>query len=72
MVIDFCLFAVVNVSSTDLFCLCICLCVHVSGQSSVNFIFNLVEAHEGAHGDFSLKEGRPLSGQTAFYYSPQK
>nr|XP_019939288.1 PREDICTED: von Willebrand factor A domain-containing protein 7-like [Paralichthys olivaceus]XP_019939289.1 PREDICTED: von Willebrand factor A domain-containing protein 7-like [Paralichthys olivaceus] len=36
--------------------------VKVTGQSSVNFIFNLVEAHEGAHGDFSLKEGRPLSG----------
>ncbi|KAF3852030.1 hypothetical protein F7725_005385 [Dissostichus mawsoni] len=40
--------------------------VKVISQSSVNFIFNLVEAHEGAHGDFSLKEGRPLSGQTAF------
>ncbi|KAM9856777.1 von Willebrand factor A domain-containing protein 7 [Aulostomus maculatus] len=36
--------------------------VKVTGQSSVNFIFNLVEAYEGAHGDFSLKEGRPLSG----------
>ncbi|KAM3622807.1 uncharacterized protein V6R79_003398 [Siganus canaliculatus] len=36
--------------------------VKVTGQSSVNFIFNLVEAHEGAHGDFSLKEGRPLTG----------
>ncbi|XP_073335897.1 von Willebrand factor A domain-containing protein 7 [Pagrus major] len=36
--------------------------VKVTGQSSVNFIFSLVEAHEGAHGDFSLKEGRPLSG----------
>ncbi|XP_029288639.1 von Willebrand factor A domain-containing protein 7 [Cottoperca gobio] len=36
--------------------------VKVTGQSSVNFIYNLVEAHEGAHGDFSLKEGRPLSG----------
>lgn len=30
----------------------------------MNFIFSLVEAHEGAHGDFGLKEGRPLSGQT--------
>ncbi|XP_049900731.1 von Willebrand factor A domain-containing protein 7 [Epinephelus moara] len=39
--------------------------VKVTGQSSVNFIFNLVEAHEGAHGDFSLKEGRPLSGGNA-------
>lgn len=36
--------------------------VKVSGQSSVNFIYNLVEAHGGANGDFSLKEGRPLSG----------
>ncbi|KAM8880382.1 von Willebrand factor A domain-containing protein 7 [Spinachia spinachia] len=34
----------------------------VTGQSSVNFIFNLVEADEGGRGDFSLKEGRPLSG----------
>ncbi|XP_054460556.1 von Willebrand factor A domain-containing protein 7 [Anoplopoma fimbria] len=39
--------------------------VKVTGQSSVNFIFNLVEAHEGAHGDFSLMEGRPLSGGNA-------
>nr|XP_020496296.1 LOW QUALITY PROTEIN: von Willebrand factor A domain-containing protein 7-like [Labrus bergylta] len=36
--------------------------VKVTGQSSVNFIFNLVEAHEGAHGDFSLMEQRPQSG----------
>ncbi|XP_053711313.1 von Willebrand factor A domain-containing protein 7-like [Synchiropus splendidus] len=36
--------------------------VKVTGQSSVNFIFNLVEAFEGAHGDFSLKEGRPFAG----------
>lgn len=41
----------------------ISLCV-AAGQSSLNFIFSLVEAHEGAHGDFGLKEGRPLSGQT--------
>lgn len=39
------------------------LCV-LLGQSSVNFFFSLVEAHEGAHGDFGLQEGRPLSGQT--------
>lgn len=39
------------------------MCV-LLGQSSVNFIFDLVEAHEGAHGDLGLKEGRPLSGQT--------
>ncbi|XP_058496576.1 von Willebrand factor A domain-containing protein 7-like [Solea solea] len=36
--------------------------VKVAGQSSVNFLYNLVEAHEGVHADFSLKEGRPLSG----------
>ncbi|XP_063333347.1 von Willebrand factor A domain-containing protein 7-like [Pelmatolapia mariae] len=36
--------------------------VKVTGQSSVDFIYNLVEEHEGAHGDFSVKEGRPLSG----------
>lgn len=35
----------------------------MSGQSSVDFIFNFVEAHEGAHSDFTLKEGRPLTGQ---------
>lgn len=40
------------------------ICVFTPGQSSLNFIYNLVEAHEGAHGDYSLKEGRPLSGQT--------
>ncbi|KAL3996218.1 solute carrier family 6 (neurotransmitter transporter, GABA) member 1 [Sarotherodon galilaeus] len=39
--------------------------VKVTGQSSVNFIYNLVEEHEGAHGDFSVKEGRPLSGGNA-------
>lgn len=37
-----------------------------SGQSSVNFIYNLVEESVGAHGDFSLKEGHPLSGQGTF------
>ncbi|KAM3867752.1 von Willebrand factor A domain-containing protein 7-like [Diretmus argenteus] len=37
----------------------------VSGQSSVNFIYNLVEPYEGVHGDFSLKEGRPLTGGNA-------
>lgn len=35
----------------------------VSGQNSVNFIYNFVEAHEGAHEDFMLKEGRPLIGK---------
>ncbi|CAK6953310.1 Hypothetical predicted protein [Scomber scombrus] len=36
--------------------------IKVIGQSSVNFIYNLVEEHKGVHGDFSMKEGRPLSG----------
>lgn len=39
--------------------------VKVIGQSSVNFIYNLVEPHEGSHGDYSLKEGRPLTGGNA-------
>ncbi|XP_061625324.1 von Willebrand factor A domain-containing protein 7-like [Phyllopteryx taeniolatus] len=39
--------------------------VKVTGQSSINFIYNLVEAHEGLHADFFLKEGRPLSGGNA-------
>ncbi|XP_019732033.1 von Willebrand factor A domain-containing protein 7-like [Hippocampus comes] len=39
--------------------------VKVAGQSSMNFIYNLVEAHEGVHADFFLKEGRPLSGGNA-------
>lgn len=30
----------------------------------MNFFFNVVEANEGGHGDFSLKDGRPVSGQT--------
>ena len=37
----------------------------VPGQSSVNFIFNLMEAHEGGTGGYSLKEGRPLTGETS-------
>ncbi|XP_077427146.1 von Willebrand factor A domain-containing protein 7-like [Vanacampus margaritifer] len=41
--------------------------VKVAGQSSKNFIFNLVEANEGVHGDFFLKEGRPLSGGNATF-----
>ncbi|XP_069024123.1 von Willebrand factor A domain-containing protein 7 [Embiotoca jacksoni] len=36
--------------------------VKVIGQSSVDCIFNLVEATERVHGGFNLKEGRPLSG----------
>ncbi|KAM9315079.1 von Willebrand factor A domain-containing protein 7 isoform 2-T2 [Pholidichthys leucotaenia] len=39
--------------------------VKITGQSSVNFIYNLVEAHEGAHADFNQKEGRLLSGGNA-------
>ncbi|XP_064859717.1 von Willebrand factor A domain-containing protein 7 [Oncorhynchus nerka] len=34
----------------------------VIGQSSVNFGYHFVEAFGGAHGDFGLKEGRPLTG----------
>ncbi|XP_059903279.1 von Willebrand factor A domain-containing protein 7 [Gadus macrocephalus] len=37
----------------------------VTGQSSVNFIFNLMEEHEGGHRGYSLKEGRPLTGGNA-------
>ncbi|XP_054634996.1 von Willebrand factor A domain-containing protein 7 [Dunckerocampus dactyliophorus] len=36
--------------------------VKVIGQSSVNFIYNLVEAHEGVPSEYFLKESRPLSG----------
>nr|XP_046264804.1 von Willebrand factor A domain-containing protein 7-like [Scatophagus argus]XP_046264811.1 von Willebrand factor A domain-containing protein 7-like [Scatophagus argus]XP_046264819.1 von Willebrand factor A domain-containing protein 7-like [Scatophagus argus] len=36
--------------------------VKVIGQSSVNFVYNLVEAHEGAHSGFSLQSGRPPTG----------
>ncbi|KAM7009756.1 von Willebrand factor A domain-containing protein 7-like [Tautogolabrus adspersus] len=39
--------------------------VKVTGQSPLNFILDLVEFHEGAHSDFSLMEGRPLSGGNA-------
>ncbi|XP_061625320.1 von Willebrand factor A domain-containing protein 7-like [Phyllopteryx taeniolatus] len=39
--------------------------VKVTGQSPLNFIYNLVEAHEGLHADFFLKQGRPLSGGNA-------
>jgi len=34
----------------------------VPGQSSVNFIYNLMEVHEGPHGRYTLKESRPLTG----------
>ncbi|XP_060941061.1 von Willebrand factor A domain-containing protein 7-like [Limanda limanda] len=36
--------------------------VKVIGQSPLDFIFYLLEAHEGAQGDLNLKERRPLSG----------
>nr|XP_061792173.1 von Willebrand factor A domain-containing protein 7-like [Nerophis lumbriciformis] len=36
--------------------------VKVTGQSLFNFLYNLVEPQEGAHADFFLKEGRPISG----------
>lgn len=38
----------------------VCVLVPMLGQSSVDFISNNVEAHGG---EFSLKEGRPLTGQ---------
>ncbi|XP_028974266.2 von Willebrand factor A domain-containing protein 7 [Esox lucius] len=34
----------------------------VIGQSSINFVYNFVEAFERAQGEFGLKEGRPLTG----------
>ncbi|XP_061625323.1 von Willebrand factor A domain-containing protein 7-like [Phyllopteryx taeniolatus] len=49
----------ISVDSYDLYS------VKVTGQSPVNFIYNLVEAYEGLHADFFLKEGRPLSGGKA-------
>ncbi|KAG5285814.1 hypothetical protein AALO_G00007750 [Alosa alosa] len=39
--------------------------VKVTGQSSINFLFNFVEAFGGAHGDFSLKQSRPSIGKNA-------
>ena len=42
----------------------LCRAGSVPGQSSVNFIFNLMEVHEGGHRGYSLKEGRPLTGET--------
>ncbi|XP_031415803.1 von Willebrand factor A domain-containing protein 7 [Clupea harengus] len=39
--------------------------VKVTGQSSINFLFNFVEAFGGAHGDFSLKQSRPSVGKSA-------
>ncbi|KAL1023658.1 hypothetical protein UPYG_G00044180 [Umbra pygmaea] len=33
----------------------------VIGQSSINFLYNFVEVFEGARGDLSLKNGRPLT-----------
>ncbi|XP_031415797.1 von Willebrand factor A domain-containing protein 7-like [Clupea harengus] len=39
--------------------------VKVTGQSSINFLFNFVEAFGGAHGDFSLKQSRPSVGKNA-------
>ncbi|KAL2097666.1 hypothetical protein ACEWY4_006873 [Coilia grayii] len=38
--------------------------VKVTGQSSINFLFNIVEAFGGAHGDFSLKQSRPSIGKS--------
>ncbi|KAM6971809.1 von Willebrand factor A domain-containing protein 7-like [Aplochiton taeniatus] len=36
--------------------------VKVIGCSSLSFIYHFMEAFSGAHGDFSLMEGRPLTG----------
>ncbi|KAM9314807.1 von Willebrand factor A domain-containing protein 7-like [Pholidichthys leucotaenia] len=36
--------------------------VKVTGQSSLNFIFNFVEESKGAHSGISVKEGRPTTG----------
>ncbi|XP_034043930.1 von Willebrand factor A domain-containing protein 7-like [Thalassophryne amazonica] len=36
--------------------------IKVTGQSSIDFVFNLVEKHGGAHSDFGPKTGRPLTG----------
>ncbi|XP_029027532.1 von Willebrand factor A domain-containing protein 7-like [Betta splendens] len=36
--------------------------VKVTGQSSVSFIYDLVASYEGAHSDFSLMYGRPVTG----------
>ncbi|XP_077460424.1 von Willebrand factor A domain-containing protein 7-like [Stigmatopora argus] len=46
----------INVDSIDPYS------VKVTGQSLINFLYNLVEPQEGTHSDFFLKEGRPLSG----------
>lgn len=39
------------------------LCILCAGQSSINFLFNFVEAFSGAHGDYSLKQSRPSIGK---------
>uniref|UniRef100_A0A8C5H930 von Willebrand factor A domain-containing protein 7-like n=1 Tax=Gouania willdenowi TaxID=441366 RepID=A0A8C5H930_GOUWI len=36
--------------------------VKVTGQSSVNFLYNIVEKREGAHAGIDVQEGRPSSG----------
>lgn len=38
----------------------------------MNFIYNLLEAHEGVHADFFLQEGRPLSGDMSIALFPLK
>ncbi|XP_037830538.1 von Willebrand factor A domain-containing protein 7 isoform X2 [Kryptolebias marmoratus] len=35
--------------------------VKITGQSSVNFVYNLVDSEEGAHGGVSPKNGRPIT-----------
>lgn len=49
-----------NVSKHFVFCM--------SGQSSLNFVYSLVEKQDGAHSGVSPKEGRPTSGQNAQHF----
>ncbi|XP_028831595.1 von Willebrand factor A domain-containing protein 7-like [Denticeps clupeoides] len=39
--------------------------VKVTGHSPIDFLYNIVEASEGAYGGFSLKEGRPSAARSA-------
>ncbi|XP_072772562.1 von Willebrand factor A domain-containing protein 7-like [Nerophis lumbriciformis] len=49
----------ISVNSTDPYS------VKVIGQSSLDFIYNLVEVQDGASTDFFRQEGRPISGGNA-------
>ena len=50
--------SLIDLSTTDLFSVC------PSGRSSLNFVYNLMEDHEGIGGGISLMEGRPTTGRT--------